>query len=145
MKSRFSLFILGLLIVLSSFISSPTNENLPKTLTRNSTLIDGKKVERTVILLNGNTSREDVIHTCNFLAKENVQLTFEKLSIGRSFLGLIGKQRIRIAEGKIKLPNGSSQKFKAGGVTSFRFIKIQYMNNSLPELSGIEMIESVGL
>jgi hypothetical protein len=100
-------------------------------------------VEKTVILLDGNTSREELIQTCSFLAKENVQLTFDKLTIGKSFLGLIGKQRIRIAEGMIKLANGSSQRFKAGGATGFRFIKIQYLNNILPESSQIEMIEIV--
>jgi hypothetical protein len=143
-KRIFALFSLGLLIVLSSFTSNPASENLPKTITKTTTFIDGKKVEKTVILLDGSTSREDIIHTCNFLAKENVQLTFDKLSIGKSFLGLIGKQRIRIAEGIIKLSNGSSQKFKAGGATSFRFIKIQYSSYPLPELSRIEMIEIVG-
>lgn len=143
MKKKFAFFSLGFLIVLSSFASGPANEKLPKTITKITTLIDGKKVDKTVILLDGSTSREDLIHTCNFLAKENVQLTFDKLSIGKSFMGLLGKQRIRMAEGMIKLSNGSSQRFKAGGATSFRSIKIQYLSNPLPESSQIEMIEIV--
>jgi hypothetical protein len=143
MRKKFVLFTLTCLILLSSFTSKPGDEKLPKTITRVSTLVEGKNVEKTVILLDGNTSREELIQTCNFLAKENVQLTFDKLTIGKSFLGLIGKQRIRIAEGMIKLANGSSQRFKAGGATGFRFIKIQYLNNILPESSQIEMIEIV--
>jgi len=98
-------------------------------------------VEKTVILLDGKTSREDLIHTCGFLANENVQLTFDKLIIGKSFLGLIGKKRIRIAEGKIKLSNGLSQSFKAGGATSFKYIKIQYSNIVAIKSAQIEMIE----
>jgi hypothetical protein len=128
---------------LSSFISKPNDEKQPKTITRTSTLVDGKKVEKTVILLDGNTSREDLIHTCSFLAQENVQLTFDKLTIGKRFLGIVGKQRIRMAEGKIKLANGSSQRFKAGGATSFKFIKIEYTNNLSMESSQIEMIEII--
>ncbi|HZH36276.1 MAG TPA: hypothetical protein VEX65_03320 [Flavisolibacter sp.] len=143
MRKKFVLFTLACLIFLSSFMSKPGDEKLPKTITRISTLVEGKNVEKTVILLDGNTSREELIQTCNFLAKENVQLTFDKLTIGKSFLGLIGKQRIRIAEGMIKLANGSSQRFKAGGATGFRFIKIQYLTNILPESSQIEMIEIV--
>ena len=142
-KRPFVFISLGLLIVLSSFASSLPNEFLPKTITRNATLVDGKKVERTVILLDGSTSREDVIQTCNFLAKENVQLNFDKLSIGKSFLGLFGKQRLQIVEGKITLPNGASQSFKAGGPASFKFLKIQYVSNPVPESSQIEMIEIV--
>ena len=143
MKRSFVMFSLVLSILLSSFASAANNEKLPKTITRSTSIIDGMKVEKTLIVLDGNTSREDLIHTCNYLAKENVQLTFEKLSIGKSFIGLIGKQRIRIAQGMIKLSNGSSQKFKAGGAMSFRSLKIQYTSSSLPESSQIEMIEIV--
>jgi hypothetical protein len=141
MKIKFVFVLLGLSIFLSSFTSGSESEKLPKTITKTKILVDGKKLERTVILFDGHTSREDIIHTCNFLAKENVQLTFDKLSIGKSFLGIIGKQRIRIAEGLIRLANGSSQRFKAGGFTSFKTIKIQYISTILPESSQIEMIE----
>lgn len=143
MRNKFFFFAFGFVFFFSSFFSIPNNEKQPKTVTKTSTLIDGKKVETTVVLLDGNTSREDLIQTCNFLAKEQVQLTFDKLTIGKSFLGLIGKQRIRIAEGKIKLLNGSSQNFKAGGATSFKFIKIQYSNNVSVNVSQIEMIEII--
>jgi hypothetical protein len=143
MRNKLFLAAFGFIIFLSSFISKPVDEKQPKTITRTSSLVNGKEVETTLIKLDRNTSREDLIHTCNFLAKENVQLTFDKLTIGKSFLGLVGKQRIRIAEGEIKLPNGSSQRFKAGGITSFRFLKIQYSNNAATESSQIEMIETI--
>ena len=141
MRNKFFFFAFACVLFFSSFISKPADENKPKTITKSATLVDGKKVEKTIILLDGSTSREDLIHTCNYLAQENVQLTFEKLTIGRSFLGLVGKQRIRIAEGKIQLPNGASQSFKGGGVTSFKSIKIQYSNNLSKAASTIEMIE----
>ena len=143
MRKYCFLIALGSMMLLSSFISRPSDEKLPKTITKTSITVNGKKVEKTAILLDKSTSREDLIHTCNFLAQENVQLTFDKLTIGKSFLGLVGKQRIRIAEGMIKLANGSSQRFKAGGATGFRSIKIQYANHMLPASSQIEMIEVV--
>lgn len=143
MRKDFFLMALGCMIFLNSFISRPDDGKLPKTITKTSTTINGKKVEKTAILLDGRTSREDLIHTCQFLAQENIQLTFAKLTIGKSFLGLVGKQRIRIAEGMITLSNGSSQRFKAGGATGFRSLKIQYSNHVLPESSQIEMIEVV--
>jgi hypothetical protein len=132
------------LLFLSSFHSFPGDENLPKTITRTLDQAKGKTVENTVILIDCYTSREDIIQTCNFLAKENVQLTFSSLIIGKTFLGLVGKQRIRIAEGMIKLPNGSSQSFKAGGITAFRVIKIQYSNDPILQTSQIEMVEVKG-
>ncbi|WP_162056510.1 hypothetical protein [Pontibacter pamirensis] len=112
-------------------------------MTRTTEVINGDKVEKTVILLDGNTSREDVIHTCNFLAAEDVQLTFDKLVIGKSMLGLVGKSRIRFAEGKIELPDGSSEKFTAGGAASFRFIRIQYSINTATNSVQIDMLEKI--
>ncbi|HEX2536119.1 MAG TPA: hypothetical protein VHK69_20405 [Chitinophagaceae bacterium] len=143
MKHNFFLTALGCLLFFCSFASRPDNEKQPGTITRTEALVDGKKLEKTVILLDGSTSREDLIHTCQFLAGENVQLTFDKLSIGRSFLGLAGKQRIRVAEGTIRLANGAAQSFKAGGITSFRFIKIQYTKDLAGETAQLEMIEIV--
>lgn len=143
MRNKLFLFTCGCVFFLSSFISAPSNETQPKTITRTSILVNGRKVEKTVILLDGSTSQEDLIRTCSFLAQENVQLTFDKLTIGKSFLGLIGKQRIRAAEGKVRLANGSSQSFKAGGPTSFKYLKIQYSTNQSIESSQIEMIEII--
>jgi hypothetical protein len=137
-----NLLLAASMILLSSFDTKLDENQLPKPITRTSTMIDGKTVEKTVIVLDGTTSREDVIHTCNFLAQEKVLLTFDKLSIGKSFLGVLGKQRIRMVEGMIQLPNGTSQPFKAGGINSFRRIKIQY-TNSTSSASRIEMIEIV--
>ena len=136
------LFAFGSIFFLSSFNDKSKDEKRPDTITRTLSFINGDQVEKTIILIDGNTSREDLIHTCAFLAQENVQLTFEKIIIGRSFLGLVGKNRIRIADGKIELSNGLSQSFKAGGATSFKFIKIQY-SNTLTAKSKIEMIEIV--
>ena len=143
MGTKILLFALAIMFSLSSFAPKLSDEKSLNTITRTSTLINGNEVEKTVILFNGNTSREDLIHTCGFLANENVQLTFDKLIIGKSFLGFIGKARIRIAEGKIKLSNGLSERFKAGGATSFKFIKIQYSNNVATKSSQIDMIEII--
>ncbi len=143
MKTQLSVFVLISLFFLSAFTFKSNDDKQPKTITRTVKLVNGNPVERTIVLLDGNTSREDVISTCSFLSHENVQLTFDKLIIGKSFLGLVGKTRIRTAEGRIKLPDGSSQTFKAGGATSFRFIKIQYENNLAAKSFGIEMIEIV--
>ena len=142
-KTKLLLFAFGCVFFLSSFVSTGTHEKHPNTITRVSNLVDGKKIETTIILLDGTTSREDLIATCSFLAKENVQLTFDKLAIGRSFLGIIGKQRIRIAEGQVRLPDGSSQSFKAGGIASFRSIKIQYSSDASSHSSKIQMIEII--
>ena len=100
MNNRILLFAFANILFLSSFITKTNNEKQPATITRTSTVINGTEIETTVILLDGNTSRVDVIYTCDFLAHENVQLTCDKLVIGKSFLGFIGKKRIRIAEGK---------------------------------------------
>ncbi len=143
MKNLCLLFALGLLITLTSFSFIRDNDKMPGTITRTTEVLDGNKVERTVILLDGTTSREELIHTCNFLAAEKVQLTFDRLVIGKSLLGLVGKSRIRIAEGKIELPDGSSENFKAGGVTSFKSIRIQYSSNDKTKSPIIEMIEII--
>ena len=143
MRNQMPLLVLASLFLFSSFTSGSKDDKQPKTITKMVSVINGNQVERTIVLFDGNTSKEDVINTCNFLSHENVQLTFDKLTIGKSFLGLAGKTRIRIAEGKINLPNGSSQSFKAGGATSFRFIKIQYTNNLATKSAQIEMIEII--
>jgi hypothetical protein len=134
---------IGCFFFLSSFVNPFSDSSQPKTITRTTSLVNGKEIEKTIILLDGTTSREDLIKTCNFLAQENVQLTFDKLSIGKSFLGLVGRSRIRIAEGQIKLADGSLQEFKAGGPFSFKYIKIQYTNDVALNTSQIEMIEII--
>jgi hypothetical protein len=138
----FSLICITSLFIFSSFSIQPS-EDYPKTITRNITSENGNSIQRTVIELNGDTSREDIIQTCTFLAKEDVQLTFEKLEIGKSFFGLIGKSRIRLAEGKIQFSNGSYESFKAGGSLAFKFLKIQYSKNLKTGLYQIEMIEKI--
>ena len=143
MLNKLSLLSIGCLLFLCSFIAIPNNDKQPKTITRSTELVNGKEVQKTIIVLDKTTSREDLIHTCSYLAQENVQLTFDKLTIGKSFGGLVGKSRLRIAEGQIKLPNGSTQQFKAGGITSFKSIKIQYASNVNNTPSNIEMIEII--
>lgn len=134
MKNLFLFTTVGILL-LCSFIYKSNDEQLPKPITRTSAVVNGNRIIRTVILLDKSTSREELISTCKFLAHENVQLTFDKLEIGRN--------RIRTAQGNIKLPNGQSQNFKAGGVLSFKFIKIQYSNTIETKSSQIDMIEIV--
>jgi hypothetical protein len=141
MKTKIALLFFGCVIVLCSFVSFPNDGALPRTMTRTSTLIDGREVQRTTILFDKNTSREDVINTCNYLQRENIYLTFDKLSIGPSFLGVIGRQRINLLEGKIQLPDGSSKRFEAGGKLSFRYLKLQFTTSA--NASRIEMIETV--
>jgi hypothetical protein len=72
-----------------------------------------------------------------------VSLTFEGLQIGRSFLGLAGKRRIRDVNGEIRLPNGSRQKFKAGGIFNFKYVKITYIQVDNTEEYIISMVEKV--
>jgi hypothetical protein len=141
MKPLFLISITSIFI-LSSFRIQPSEE-FPKTISRNISSVNGNNIQRTVIELNGNTSREDIIQTCTFLAKEDVQLTFENLEIGKCFLGIMGKTRIRNAEGKIQLADGSSQNFKAGGAFGFRYLKIQYSKNLTTGSFQMEMIEKI--
>jgi hypothetical protein len=132
---------LVLFILLTSFI--PIAKGLPNTIQRTTSIMDGVTIEKTVIEFDKTTSRDDVISTCTFLSKENVQLTFDKLIIGKSFFGVIGKSRIRIAEGKIRLSDGTTQSFKVGGLTNFRSLKIQYSTNLQSKKNRIDMIERI--
>jgi hypothetical protein len=117
------------------------DEQYPKTIKREDTIIGNFDAQRTIIKLDGNTTREEVIETCSFLASENVLLTFDKLVIGRSFLGVIGKKRIRKVAGQISFLTGLSQNFKAGGLTGFKYLKIQYTTTRKQGYTQIEMIE----
>jgi hypothetical protein len=141
MKTLFHISIISLLLLSSFNIGFLVK--FPKTITRYITTENGVKIQRTVIELNGETSREDLIQTCTFLAKEDVQLTFEKLEIGKSFFGLFGKSRITLAQGKIQLLNGSFKTFKAGGPLAFNTLKLQYSENLTSGSYQIEMVEKV--
>ncbi len=142
MKKLFLLAIVGMLL-LSSFVWRCNDEQLPRPIARTTIVVNGDRIIRTVILFDKSTSREELINTCQFLAHENVQLTFDKLEIGKSYFGIIGRNRIRTAKGNIKLPNCITQNFKAGGLTSFKFIKIQYSNNLKTKVSQVDMIEII--
>lgn len=141
MKPLFLVCITSLFILISFRI--PPSEEFPKTISRNISSENGNNIQRTVIELNGDTSREHIIQTCTFLANEDVQLTFENLEIGKSFLGIIGKTRIRNIEGRIQLADGSFQNFKAGGSFGFRYLKIQYSKNLTTGSFQMEMIEKI--
>ena len=109
-------------LTLSSFVLTGFGNENPASITRSTTVGgNGKEVVKTEILLDKTTTREDLIHTCKFLAKEDVQLTFELLDIRKSFFGIVGKQRIAYAKGKIELPDGSVEQFEAGRAISFQF------------------------
>lgn len=117
---------------------------MPKPITQSVDTNDrGEQIRQTIILIDQNTSREDLIHTCRFLAKDNVQLTFEELEIRKYFWRLLGKKRIARADGKILLPDGNFEAFKAGGIISFRSIEITYTKNLETEDYYIEMIEII--
>jgi hypothetical protein len=105
--------------------------------------VNGVTLQHTIIEFNKSTSREDVIETCAFLSKENVQLTFEELTIGKSLFGIMGKTRIKRAKGKIQLSDGSTQFFKVGGISNFKFLKIQYSIDLNTNVSMIGMIEKI--
>ncbi|MEM6841186.1 MAG: hypothetical protein AAF632_03085 [Bacteroidota bacterium] len=141
--------ILRTLIVLigltaSQLVSANDISESPMSITRTSRAnAVGDEIITTEILLDENTSREDLIHICRFLGNEGVQLTFDSLNIRRSFLGILGKKRIAQATGKIVLPNGISEEFQAGGTLSFRSIKITYFQNTTSNDSAINMIEII--
>lgn len=130
-------------LLFSSFASNPDHKGQHQPITRTSKIENGSHVMETIILFDKHTSSDNVIGVCTTLAKENVQLTFDKLTIGRGLFGLLGKNRIRTMEGKIELPNGQSQKFQAGGPFGFRYVKIIYATNTENKSSIIEMIEIV--
>ena len=135
--------LLFLLFTLCSFTLIDLNVSFPKTISRTTITENGMTFEKTIIEFNKNTSREDVIETCAFLSKENVELTFEKLTIGKSFLGIMGKTRIKSATGKIQLADGSTQSFKVGGISNFKSLKIQYSIDINTKKTKIEMIEKI--
>lgn len=131
-------------ILLTSFVNVTAPVTLPATVTRTTTFVNDNEVERTIVSFNKHTSREAVIETCRFLAGENVQLTFDKLTIGRRGMQVFSrKNHIVFAEGNIALSNGRSEHFKAGGITGIKLFRIQYTNNATDKKSQIEMIEII--
>lgn len=131
-------------LILNGFVPVSTDNATPAPITRSTTIDkNGKKAIKTEVLFNKTTTREDVIHTCNFLAREDVQLTFESLQIRKSFFGVFGRARIAYAKGMIELPGGSFQNFKAGGAIAFKSIKITYSQNSETQNYLINMIEII--
>ncbi|MEM8968077.1 MAG: hypothetical protein AAGE93_16780 [Bacteroidota bacterium] len=116
----------------------------PTPITRTSKInTTGDEIITTMVLLDKTTSREDLIHTCRFLADEDVLLTFDSLNIRKAFLGIFGKKRIVQATGKIELPNGISEAFQAGGTISFHSIKITYSQNTKNNSFAINMVEII--
>lgn len=138
-----SYFAMVSVLLFSSFASNSDHKRQHQPITRTSKIENGRHITETTILFDKHTSRDNVISVCTTLAKENVQLTFDKLTIGRGLFGLLGKNRIRTMEGKIELTNGQSQKFQAGGTFGFRYVKIIYATNTEDKSSFIEMIEVV--
>jgi hypothetical protein len=135
---------ISLVTIFSSFAVKknwPANhKTTSKTVERNN---EGKTVIKTQILLDRTTSREDLIAACSLLSKENVQLTFDLLQIRKSFLGVLGNSRIAYAKGQIQLPDGSVERFRAGGPFNFKFIRIIYFQDSQTNQYKISMVETV--
>ena len=139
-----TLLLLGTSVVLSSFMLPAFEKDIPAPITRSiSANNSGEQIVQTEILIDKTTTREDLIHACKFLAEEDVNLTFESLDIRRAFFGLLGKPRIAYAKGKIALPNGSFEEFEAGGLISFRSIKVTYSRSKKTSDYYINMVEVV--
>jgi hypothetical protein len=136
-----TLFLAFSCVTLFTSFREITHDISHHTVTKTITTLDGNRIEKTVVLFNKKTTREDVINACTLLAKENVQLTFEKLTIGKSLLGIVGKQRIKYARGKIVLDNGETQTFEAGGVTNFRSLTISFSRDIETKKPRLEMVE----
>ncbi|MEM9325359.1 MAG: hypothetical protein AAGA85_06875 [Bacteroidota bacterium] len=133
------------LAAFTGFQSPEASLDDPSTISRSFLVSDtGERFTRTEILIDKTTSREDLIHTCKFLAREDVQLTFDQLEIRRWFFGLLGRSRITLANGRIEFQDGFSQDFNAGGIMGFRSIRIVYSENADTEdvfLNTVEVID----
>lgn len=144
LKSKVLIQTLVIGFILNSLAFANTDTENPASIKRKTAIGEnGKQIITTEILFDKTTLREDLIHTCNFLATEGVQLTFESLVIGKSFIGILGKKRISYAKGKIELPGGSVEKFEAGGAFSFRSVKISYSENEATGNYLINMVEVI--
>lgn len=143
-KITFLIFMFIGSTLLSSFSLSEMNSVDHNTISRTIEKdIKGREIIKTEILLNRTTSREALIAACTSLGEEDVQLTFEALTIRKSFLGIMGKSRIAYAKGQIELPNGSSENFEAGGIFNFKSIKITHSQVDNTAEYVINMVEIV--
>ncbi|MEQ9378118.1 MAG: hypothetical protein RIG68_23210 [Imperialibacter sp.] len=134
----------AMIFILCSFVAPVSLEKYPSCITRISKTTDsGKELIQTEILIDKTTSREDLIHTCQFLAKEKINLTFESLKVSRPFLGLLGKSRIVGAKGEIQLPNYSNEVFEVGGSLGFKYLKITFSKNTSKDVFYFNMVEVV--
>jgi hypothetical protein len=103
----------------------------------------GNTLIKTQITLDKHTSREGLIEACAFLAKENVSLTFEGVTIRKWFLGIAGKNRIGKLKGRISLPNGKFEEFKAGGAFNFTLVRIIFTQVKDTDKYTIQMVEVI--
>lgn len=143
-KKSLFLLLTGTFISLGSFAGPGHRSLKPETITQTRELNrEGKEIRKTQVLLNKTTSREALIAACSRLSQEKVQLTFEQVSIRKSFLGLLGKSRIAYAKGQIQLPDGSREVFEAGGLFNFKYLKISYTQESNTDKYQMSMIEIV--
>jgi hypothetical protein len=143
-KLRSTAAIICMLMALCSF-SAPDKKSknhfpVVKTYEKNAA---GEEVIKTQITLDKHTSREALIETCGLLSKEEVALTFESLSIRKSFLGIAGKNRIATLKGQIKLPDGKIEKFAAGGLFNFQLVRIIYIQIKDTDKYTISMVEVI--
>ena len=120
-----------LILLLCSFSSVEAANDQPRAVTRQAkTLATGESVIETQIRIDATTSREELIHTCKFLASEGVELTFEELQIGKAVLGVVGRSRIKRVKGQIELSDGPKEAFRAGGAFSFNSLTITYIEDA---------------
>lgn len=143
-KQYWTICFVLLFSTLTAYADSPFKTGEPASLKRSySKNREGKDIIITEITLDKHTSREALIETCTSLRKENTDLTFEFVKIGRSFLGIAGKRRILDLSGTIQLPNGIRENFKAGGIFNFRYVKITYTQVISTGEYTLSMVETV--
>lgn len=122
------------------YTSKPPKQN---TLTYSTREQNGRIIPIALFCLDRYTTTKEVISACTNLAQQNVQLSFDELAVGRSLFGVVGRERIRKVAGKITLPNGHSEAFAAGGLMSFRLLRIQFSVEGDSANQRIEMIEVI--
>jgi len=134
-----------LLLLTMSVITKGNNGDVTPVPIKQTITLQENGVQRlqTEITFDKKTSREDIINSCNFLAKENISLVFDKLEIKRPYFGLFGKYRIGFVEGFVELPDGMREKFKAGGLFAFRSVKIIYSKDVQTNAYRMEMVEII--